>query len=122
MQTTQDTTFADIPDGHSAIAEMNGKGDTKYVWDPKNPDEVEAAREHFNKMKAKGFLIFKVKAWVMVGKVDEFNPRDKKYTYVVPKKGLPKGEIVSLGGGMEVAHEFDPKADRYVATPMMVGG
>lgn len=122
MDTNHDIAFADVPEGHAAIAEMSGSGDTKYVWDPKNPDEVEAAREHFEKMKAKGFVIFKLKAWVKVKQVDEFDPKDKRYAYVVPKGGLPKGEPVAAGGETEVAKEFDPNADRYVAVPMLTGG
>lgn len=115
MDANYDTTFADVPEGKAAMAQMNGSGDTKYIWDPKNPDEVEAAREHFNKMREKGFLVFKLRAWVKTKQVTEFDPKDKRYAYEPPKKA-------KMPAATEVATEFDPEADRYVAVPMLTGG
>ena len=42
------------------IAHLNHEGDTKYTWDRKNKAECEAAKEHFDSLKKKGFLAFKV--------------------------------------------------------------
>lgn len=36
-------------------------GDVKTVWNPENEDEVKAARETFDRMKAKGYAAFRVK-------------------------------------------------------------
>ena len=35
-------------------------GDIKTTWDPENDDEVDAAEEQFDKMKAKGFTAYRV--------------------------------------------------------------
>lgn len=44
----------------SEIAVMDRTGDTKTIWDPNNPDEVEVARETFDKLRKKGYLIYRV--------------------------------------------------------------
>jgi len=36
-------------------------GDTKIIWDSNNPTEVEATKELFNKLIAKGFMAFRAK-------------------------------------------------------------
>jgi len=36
------------------------EGDLKVIWDPDNKEEVEMARETFNKMKKKGFAAYQV--------------------------------------------------------------
>jgi hypothetical protein len=114
---TADTTFADVPEGMAAMAVMGSTGDTKYTWDPKNPDEVELAREHFDRMREKGFLVFKIKGRICKRKgkeVTSFNPRSKGYIYQAPIEAEePEGEL---------ATEFDESADRYVATPAVAGG
>jgi hypothetical protein len=43
------------------LAVMDHTGDTKTIWDPRNADEVDAARDTFNKLKKKGYAIFRVK-------------------------------------------------------------
>ena len=92
------------------IAELNESGDIKFSWDRKNPRECEAAHEHFEIMKTKGFLVFKVKAFGRKGnKVKRFNPKDGSYVYTAPTEKA------------EIAKEFDPKSD-YVVTPRVAGG
>lgn len=117
METTTDQTFADVPAGMAAMAIMGSNGDTKYTWDPKNPADVEAAREHFDSMRKKGFLVFKIKGCIRKRKGDPvtwFNAKSKGYMYVAPEQETePEGEM---------ATEFDPEADRYVATPAVAGG
>ena len=108
LTTSYDTAFKNIPQDRGAMAVVGASGDTKYTWDPKNPHEVEAAKEHFERMRAKGFLVFKLKGWVKTEEVTDFNPKDKRLTYVPPKN--------------ELALEFDPDATRYVAVPLLVGG
>jgi len=39
---------------------LGKEGDTKVIWDPDNKDEVKAAREQFDTLKAKKFLAFRV--------------------------------------------------------------
>jgi hypothetical protein len=42
------------------LAVMDQTGDTKTVWDSRNADEVENARETFDRLKKKGYAIYKV--------------------------------------------------------------
>jgi hypothetical protein len=116
MQET-DTTFADVPEGKSAIAVMSEAGDTKYIWDPTNPDEVELAKEHFERMKERGFLVFKLSPWLHCkGKeVKRFHPQGKAYLFVPPDPAAEMdGEVVTKIDAEEEA--------RYIATPPVAGG
>ena len=94
------------------ISHLNHEGDTTYTWDRKNKAECEAAQAHFEALKAKGFLVFKVNR--LGGKqkkptTGEFDPKAGKYIYTAPEDAP------------EMATEFDPQAN-YVATPAMQGG
>jgi hypothetical protein len=42
------------------LAVMDISGDTKTIWDTNNPDEVEAARDTFNRLKKKSYLAYRV--------------------------------------------------------------
>ncbi len=42
------------------IEATDSTGDTKLMWDSGRPEEVKAAREHFDALKAKGFIAYKV--------------------------------------------------------------
>lgn len=44
------------------IAVMDRTGDTKTMWNPHIDDEVEMAKQVFDKFKKKGYAIFRVKA------------------------------------------------------------
>lgn len=71
------------------LAVMDSSGDTKTIWDPRNPVEVEAARTTFKLLRKKGYLIYRV----------------------------------AKDGGKGVAlTEFDPAAEKMIATPAVVGG
>jgi hypothetical protein len=75
---------------------MDKTGDTKYIWDPNNTDEVEVAKsmfERFTKKRSdggKGFAAFHV-----------------------------TGEKGDKGVQMR---EFDPKAGRVIFVPPLAGG
>lgn len=50
-----------LKDGKAGFAIMDGTGDTKYIWDPTNADEVEAAERMFNDLvKDKKYAAFHV--------------------------------------------------------------
>ena len=101
--------FADITDEMAALAVMNQEGDTKYVWDPENPDEVQAAKEKFREMKKEGFLIFRI------GKeAKRFSPKSGGYFFVSPEEASENEAVV---GEVEVQ-----KGDRFLATPPVAGG
>lgn len=40
---------------------MDRTGDTKIMWSPDNPDEVQVAKDSFDKLKKKGFLAYTVR-------------------------------------------------------------
>lgn len=106
-----DTTFENVPKGKAAMAVMGESGDTKYIWDPRVPAEVEAAQEHFDAMRKKGFMVFKLTKLQRKGKkAGDFEPKAKGYLYAAPET---KDEL---------ARTFDPKADRYLAVPPVAGG
>jgi hypothetical protein len=44
----------------SEMAVMGKDGDTKLLWDRRNPDEVENARRSFDDLRKKGYLAFRV--------------------------------------------------------------
>jgi hypothetical protein len=54
-------------------------GDTKLIWDSQNKDEVENARETFNRLRGKGHIAYSVKKNGNQGKViTEFDPDAEK--------------------------------------------
>lgn len=54
---------------------MDATGDTKVCWSSGNPDEVESAKDTFKKLKAKGYLAYKVQGDGNKGEViTEFDP------------------------------------------------
>lgn len=50
-----------MSDQSSVLRILNETGDFKMTWSADNDDEVTAAREQFDAMKAKGYLAYKVK-------------------------------------------------------------
>lgn len=64
-------------------------GDSKVIWDKDKPDEIEAARDTFDKLRKKGYAAYSV------------------------KKNGDKDELIT---------EFDPKAEKLILAPRMVGG
>jgi hypothetical protein len=65
------------------MAVMDATGDSKTIWNKDNPDEVECARDQFNKLTKKGYRAFSVGA---KGKQDEivteFDPDMEKLIFV----------------------------------------
>lgn len=43
------------------MAILDDTGDTKIIWDNKNDEEVENARDQFKRLRKKGFLAYRVK-------------------------------------------------------------
>jgi hypothetical protein len=94
------------PASIGSISHLNHEGDTKYTWNRKNDLEVQAAKEHFDSLRAKGFLVFKVKYLGLKKEaVEVFDGNAEKYLYTAP----------------EMVTEFTPEAD-YVVSPQMSGG
>lgn len=84
---------ADLPDspepGQIMISVLSGYGDIKKVWNAANTDEVEDARQSFNRMvKEKKYLAFKVTAAGDKGEqIREFDPAAGKMILVPPVAG-----------------------------------
>lgn len=49
-----------VPDGHGLLSIADPTGDTRLMWDPRNKDEVSAAKAAFDKAKEKGMLAYLV--------------------------------------------------------------
>ncbi len=43
------------------LAIMGKEGDLKVIWDQEKPDEVEAARQQYERLIEKGYIAFSVK-------------------------------------------------------------
>jgi hypothetical protein len=67
---------------------MDHSGDKKEIWDPDNRDEVDAARETYNRLVKKGYLAFKVKRDAEKGsQIHEFDPDAGKMILCPPVVG-----------------------------------
>ena len=57
------------------ISELNKEGDTKFMWDAENSEEVAEAKSHFEALQKKGYQAFKVTDKGGKGqRVTEFDP------------------------------------------------
>ncbi len=71
--------------GKGEMALMNETGDTKTIWDSKNPDEVEAAKKQFDFfVKTKKYAAFKVakNGDKTSEQIREFDPELEKIIFV----------------------------------------
>jgi hypothetical protein len=88
--TTFDLTFADIPEGKHAMAIMGKPGDTKVIWDPDSPDEVNAVRTQFDALvRTKRYKAFRVdgKYGERGEQMDQFDPEAGRIIFVPPMQG-----------------------------------
>lgn len=66
-----------IRDG--VIMVLDGSGDSRFMWSKDNPDEIDAAKKTFKRLKDKGYLAYKVKSDGSRGEViREFDPTAEK--------------------------------------------
>lgn len=85
------------------------EGDVKITWDPANEEEVRNARQMFDRLKEKGHLFFRM------SKEKPASPGAQ------PKEEKEPARFFDGADG-ELIVEFDPKAERVVATPPVSGG
>jgi hypothetical protein len=58
---------------------MDRSGDTKIIWDSSKPDEVDTARQTFDRLRKKGYMAYSVKKGGDKGEViREFDPDAEK--------------------------------------------
>lgn len=71
-----------------AIAVLGSTGDTKSIWDKNQADEVQAARDQFDKLKKKGYLAFQVnKDGTKGDQMRTFDPDAERMIMVPPMQG-----------------------------------
>jgi hypothetical protein len=58
----------------STLRSLDGTGDTRVNWDPDNASEVEAARAHYDSLKAKGYLAYRVQGEGQGEVIRQFDP------------------------------------------------
>jgi|SRR5688572_8941743 len=80
---TERCPFEKIPANLCAAGILGKDGDTKVIWDKSKPDEVEAARDLFNKLRAKNYLAFKVTddKGTQGEQVREFDPKVERMVF-----------------------------------------
>lgn len=67
---------------------LDATGDSKQIWDPDNPAEVEAARTTFNSLKAKGYIAYSVDKGGEKGEImNSFDPLCGKIILSPPMRG-----------------------------------
>lgn len=67
---------------------MGPEGDQKVIWDSDNKDEVDAARETFDRLTAKRYKAFAVKKGGAAGEqITKFDPNMEKIILVPPISG-----------------------------------
>jgi hypothetical protein len=76
-----------LKQGLCGFAVTDRTGDHKSIWDPENPDEVEAAEHTFNSLKKKGYLAFRVNEGNKGDQMKEFDPKAGKVIMTQPPVG-----------------------------------
>lgn len=67
---------------------MGREGDTKVIWNARDTDEVEAARQQFNTLRERNFLAFRVDDSGSKGEqITEFDPQVQKLIMAPPMAG-----------------------------------
>lgn len=51
----------ELPEGAHVMQFMSDEGDSRIIWDPDNPDEVDAARAQFDTLVGKGYQAYAVR-------------------------------------------------------------
>lgn len=70
------------------LSVIDASGDTKYIWDVENDDEVDAARDTFNQLKDKNYLAYTVAANGKKGElINRFDPELGKIIMIPPVVG-----------------------------------
>lgn len=67
---------------------MDGRGDTRVMWDPSRPDEVKAAKKTFDELRAKRYNAYSVAKKGEKGEmIREFDPEAGKIILAPPMAG-----------------------------------
>lgn len=64
------------------------KGDTRLTWDAGNEDDVDTARQSFERLTKKGYSAYRVdKKGEKQGRMDKFDPEAEKVILATPTRG-----------------------------------
>lgn len=64
------------------------KGDTRLTWDAGNEEDVETARQSFERLTKKGYSAYRVdKKGDKQGRMDKFDPEAEKVILATPTRG-----------------------------------
>lgn len=78
----------DIDPKRHVMKTMDANGDSKIFWDPADEHSTQAAKNHFNELRQKGYKAFSVKANGETDKeIKEFDPQLRTLVMVPPRKG-----------------------------------
>lgn len=67
---------------------MGKEGDTKYHWNAKNAEQVQAAKEVFDSHRGKGFLAFSMNTKGDQGEqMTEFDPKAESVLFIPQMQG-----------------------------------
>ena len=50
----------EIPEGHGLLSIMDATGDTRIMWDPRNKDDLAAAKDAFDSARKRGMTVYLV--------------------------------------------------------------
>lgn len=94
------------------MAVMGRKGDTRVIWNPRDPDEVAAARAQFDTLvKEKRFLAFRVNTTGGKGEqITEFDAEAEKLIIAPPMAGGDDDDVVATVD--EICDDLELRIDR----------
>lgn len=95
QKVSRDEAEAHVKSGGGAFFLMDKTGDTKTIWDPSRPEEVEAAQDQFDTL------------------TDPPAGKQRYAAFRVNEDGEKTGEKME---------EFDPKAGKVIFAPILVRG
>jgi len=70
------------------LRELGTRGDTKIIWDAEKKEEVQAAKDTFDKLRDQGYFAYRVKKKGDKGEViTQFDPQAEKIILALPMRG-----------------------------------
>jgi hypothetical protein len=77
------------PENKIEFSVIGTNGDSKFSWDKTKPVEVEAARDHFKRLRKEGYLVYKLnpKDDSKGEQVTEFNAEEGSYIAAPAMRG-----------------------------------
>ena len=96
------------------ISVLGKEGDTRLIWDKTKPAEVQAAREMFDSLKAKGYLAFSVVEKAVGDKGEQLTKFDPNAEKIIM--------AAAMQGGMDHKLPIVPLAAQERTTDQIING